>query len=124
MMETGVQMHAETPSVEDDIERDNRKRADSFAAELKRMREVCARAIDPGFGYHPNYDRAKHFCVRFAHGLMLGLSERTVTGTKDDAFRAIASLLYEAISGQRDVDLKRACDSKLRDILGLELGTD
>ena len=118
----------------EDIERVNRERADSFAAELKRLRKVCARAVDPGFGYHPNYDRIKHFCAMFArikhfcamfaHGLMRGLSERTITGTKDDAFRAIASLLYESISGQRDADLKRACDSMLRTFKGRELGTD
>jgi hypothetical protein len=113
----------QTPSTED-IERENRERADSFAAELKRLREVCARAIDPGFGYHPNYDRAKRFCAMFALGLMRDLSDRPITGTKDDTFRAIASLYYEAISGQRDADLKRACDSELRDNRGRELGTD
>lgn len=116
MTEEGVLMPAETPSIVEDIERANRERADSFAAELKRLRKVCARAVDPGFGYHPNYDRAKHFCAMFAHDLMTGLSDRAITGTKDDAFRAIASLLYESISGQRDADLKRACDSKLREI--------
>jgi hypothetical protein len=114
MTEEGVQMmQDETPSIVEDIERANRERADAFAAELKRLRKVCARAVDPGFGY-PNYDRAKHFCVDFAYALMRALSDKTITGTKDDAFRAIASLLYEAISGQRDVDLKRPCDSKLR----------
>jgi hypothetical protein len=46
---------------------------------------------------------------------MENLSRRTITGTKDSAFRAIASLLYEAISGKRDADLKRACDAELRD---------
>jgi hypothetical protein len=114
MTDDGVLMPAKTPI--EDIERANRKRVDSFAAELKRLRKVCARAVDPDFGYHPNYDRAKHFCVSFAHALMKGLSDRTITGTKDDAFRAIASLFYEAISGQRDADLKRACDSTLRKI--------
>jgi hypothetical protein len=113
----------QTPSTED-IELANRKRADSFAAELKRLHKVCAHAVDPGFGYHPNYDRAKHFCAFTAHNLMRGLSDRTITGTKDDAFRAIAGLFYEAISGQRDADLKRACDSELRAIRGPELGTD
>jgi hypothetical protein len=97
---------------------------DFLAAEFIRLREVCARAVDPGFGYHPNYDRLKRFCARFAHGVMLDLSDRAITGTKDGAFRTIASLLYEAISGQSDADLKRACDSELRDIRGRELGTE
>jgi hypothetical protein len=36
----------------------------------------------------------------------------------------IADLLYEAISGLPDADLKRACDSVLRDIRNRELGSD
>jgi hypothetical protein len=92
----------------------NRERADLFTAELKRMRDVYALAVDPGFGHHPNYDPLKRLCAMWAHGLMRDLSRKKITGTKDDAFRAIASLLYEAISGQHDVDLKRGCDYMLR----------
>ena len=44
-----------------------------FAAELKRMRNVCALAVDPRFGSHPNYDHAKHLSARSAHGLMQGI---------------------------------------------------
>jgi hypothetical protein len=75
-------MPAKTPAVEN-IERTNRQRADSFAAELKRLRQVCARAVDPGFGFHPNYDPAKYFCAFFAYSLMKGLSDGAITGTKD-----------------------------------------
>jgi hypothetical protein len=102
------------PSLRDQIERANKDRAESFRAELKRMREVCSRAINNGLGYHPNYDPTKRFCAQFARGLMENLSRRTITGTKDSAFRAIASLLYEAVTGKRDADLKRACDAWLR----------
>jgi hypothetical protein len=106
-------MPAKTPAVEN-IERTNRQRADSFAAELKRLRQVCARGVDPGFGFHPNYDPAsKHFCAFFAHALIKGLSDGAITGTAEHAFRAIAGLAYEAISGKRDADLKRACDTCL-----------
>jgi hypothetical protein len=115
MTEDGELTRAMPPLIED-IKRAYRKREDSFTAELKRLRKVCARAIDPGFGSHPNYDHAKHLCAWFAHGLMRELSDRKITGTKEDAFRAIAGLLYEAISGQQNADLKRACDSVLRDI--------
>jgi hypothetical protein len=68
----------ETPSNED-IERANRKRADSFAAELKRLRKECARAINPGFGYDPNYDRVKHFLRWFR--------SRAGTGTVNQTHR-------------------------------------
>ena len=63
-----------------------------------------------------NYDFLKHACARSARGLMLDTSNRKITGTKDDAFRAITSLFYEAVSGQQEVDLKRACDSVLTEI--------
>jgi hypothetical protein len=47
-----------------------------------------------------------------------GLSRVKISGTQDGPFRAIASLLYEAITGEADLDLKRACDSVLRDASG------
>ncbi len=124
MTNEGVIMPSETPSEVEKILDANRYRVDFLAAEITRLREVCARAVDPGFGYHPNYDRLKRFCARFARDVMLDLSDRAITGTKDGAFRTITSLLYEAISGQSDADLKRACDSELRYIRGRELGTD
>jgi hypothetical protein len=98
-------------------------RAGSFCAELKRLRKVCARAVDPGFASHPNYDHAKHLCAWFALGLMRELSDGKITGTKDSAFRVITGLLYEAVSGQPDADLKRACDSVLPN-LNPRSGTD
>jgi hypothetical protein len=68
----------------------------------------------PGFGHHPNFDPLNRFCAYWARSLMLNLSRKKITGTKDDAFRVVASLLYEAASGQGDVDLKRGCDYILR----------
>jgi hypothetical protein len=105
------------------IELAYRARADCFFGELKRLRKVCARAVDPGFASHPNYDHAKHLCAWHALGLMRELSERKITGTRDSAFRVVTGLLYEAVSGQPDADLKRACDSVLQNV-NLRLGTD
>ena len=121
MTADGVIWPTDPPSLQEQIERKNKECADSFRSEVKRMREVGSRAINDGLGHHPNYDPVKHFCAMFAHGLMEGLSERTITSTKDSAFRAIASLLYEAISENRDADLKRACDAGF---VRLEPGTD
>jgi hypothetical protein len=98
------------------------ERAAPFFAELKRLRQVCAQAIDPGFGLHPNYDHAKSLCAWFAHALMSQLSNAKITGTKDAPFRAISGLLYEAVSGAPDADLKRACSEVLR--YKRPLGTD
>jgi hypothetical protein len=88
---------------------------ETFFTELNRMREICAQAIAPGFGAHPNFDHAKFRCAFIAKALMGKLSKNEVTGTEDAPFRAIATLLYEAVSRQPDVDLKRACDAVLRD---------
>jgi hypothetical protein len=107
----------------ENIELTYRARADSFFAELKRLREVCARAVDPGFATHPNYDHAKHLCAWHALGLMRELSDGKITGTKDSAFRVVTGLLYEAVSGQPDADLKRACDSVLQNV-DIRSGTD
>ena len=96
----------------------------SLAGELKRLRKVCADAIDPGFGFHPNYDPVKYHCAWFAHVMMRKLSDMKISGTKDGAFWTITSLLYEAASGQKNAALKRACDSVLRNIRSRELGTD
>ena len=109
------ELHQVIPSIEN-IELTYQVRADSFSAELKRLRKVCARAVDPGFGSHPNYDHAKHLCAWHALGLMRELSDRKITGTKDSAFRVVTGLLYEAVSGQPDADLKRACNSVLQDV--------
>jgi hypothetical protein len=98
------------------IERTRQKHIDTFFAELRRFRSVCAQAISLGFGNHPNYDFLKHACAMSARGLMLDMSDRKITGTKDDVFRVITSLFYEAVSGQQGADLKRACDSVLREI--------
>jgi len=121
--EDDVLMQA-VPSSMDHIDRAFRKRADSLAGELKRLRKVCADAINPGFGFHPNYDHVKYHCAWIAQVLIRELSGGKISGTKDGAFWTITSLLYEAVSGQKDAALKRACDSVLRNIRGRELGTD
>jgi hypothetical protein len=54
---------------------------------------------------------------------MQDLTDGRITGTKDSAFRVVTGLLYEAVSGQPDADLKRACDSVLQNV-DLRSGTD
>jgi hypothetical protein len=95
----------------EEIERAFKARAGRFYAELDRLRKICARKP----GTHQNYDHAKHLCARFAYGLMQGQSDREITGTADQSFRNIASLMYEAVSGRQNADLKRACDELLRE---------
>jgi hypothetical protein len=54
---------------------------------------------------------------------MRELSDGKIRGTKDSAFRVVTGLLYEAVSGRPDADLKRACDSVLKNV-DLRSGTD
>jgi hypothetical protein len=95
---------------------ERRQRWDFFVDEIERLHKGCAEFIDPKSRVHQNFDHAKHESARFALGLMAKLSDKKITGTADGAFRAITSLLYEAISGQQSADLKRACDAQLREI--------
>jgi hypothetical protein len=62
----------------------------------------------------PNFDPVKKLCAFSAYSLILIHSKRPATGTVDGPFRVISSLLFEAASGNRDADLKRACDTVLR----------
>ena len=80
------------------IELAYRSRANYYFPELKRLREVCARAVDPGFAFIRIMSMPSTVC------LALGL-------------------LYEAVSGQSDADLKRACNSVLQNV-DLPSGTD
>ncbi len=99
------------------------KRSDAFDTELKRLRDICARDV----GIHPNYDVAKHRSADFAHGLMGALSDQKISGTENKGFRVITTLLYEAISGEKNADLKRACDAAISGsypYLANELGTN
>jgi hypothetical protein len=106
----------------EEIVRQHKARIDPFIAELERLRRVCALK----YGSRPNYDHSKNLCADFTYVLMRGLSDRKITGTEGQTFRFICGLLYEAISGHRDADLKRACDAvlKRKRTRELELGTD
>jgi hypothetical protein len=86
---------------------------DLLFAELTRLRKVCT-TTTLSFGIHPNFDVAKDQSARWAYDVMETCSDRKITGTENQAFRIIASLLHEVVSGQQDADLKRACDAILR----------
>src|SRR5262249_18749759 len=90
----------------EEIQQEFQARAGGFYAELERLRKICARKP----GTNQNYDHAKHLSARFAYALMEELSDGKITGTADQPLRNITSLLYEAVSGQQNADLKRACD--------------
>jgi hypothetical protein len=94
------------------IERAVSARAEALATELERLLEVCDRARN--YGMHPNHDHAKELSAHLARILLQKYSEAKITGTENRPFRIIASRVYEVMCGQKDADLKRACDDVLR----------
>jgi len=97
----------------DRFQRELLARAVAFGVELKRLREVCARVQN--YGVHPNYDHAKNLSAQFSYHLIREYSDRKITGTVNQPFRTIASLIYEVVSDQKDADLKRSCDEVLHE---------
>jgi hypothetical protein len=67
----------------------------------------------------PRSDPVKWLCAETADALIHELSRKPATGSADSPLHAIASLLYEAIMGQPDQDLKRAIDSVIASWRGL-----
>lgn len=51
--------------------------------ELRRLRIICGEAINPGFGFHPNFEHLKQLSATFTYGLMRGLSGGKIVGTFD-----------------------------------------
>jgi hypothetical protein len=104
---------------------DPRQRADDLLAQrtayknavlgpLRQMRLDCESLLAEAGGRRqsgPEFDRGQRFCARLAHGLMTSFSTRPITGSVDGPDHRIASVLYEALTGREEVDLKRHCDA-------------
>lgn len=69
----------------------------------------------------PRSDPVQYPCAETADILIHELSTRwPATGTADSPLHAIASLLYEVVTGQPDQNLKRAVDAMIRSWRGLD----
>lgn len=90
--------------------------------ELDCVREECAKAVANALN-DGRKDKVKVWCARVANVLIRKYSEREPTsGSENAPFRNITGLLYEAVrdferpsNGFGLSDLKRACDTVLRD---------
>lgn len=58
----------------------------------------------------PEIDRAQRHCAILAYDLMGVHSERPITGSSEGHYCSTASLLFEALTDQAEVDLKRHCN--------------
>jgi hypothetical protein len=75
--------------------------------ELGYLRKECKNAIQAA----PAKDQIKDWCALTAWSLVWTLSDSEPTSTDNSPFRVIAGLLYQAITGKPDKDLRRACDT-------------
>jgi hypothetical protein len=55
----------------------------------------------------------KHYCAAEAYFIMEMFSAKAPTGYKAGTFRTIAVLIYEAVSGEAQANLERACETVL-----------
>jgi hypothetical protein len=68
-------------------------------------REQEQQPLRPG----PEIDRAQRHCATLAYDLMDVFARRSITGSAEGPYHTIASLLFEALTGRAEVDLKRHC---------------
>jgi hypothetical protein len=79
--------------------------------DLEWLRQVCDAVIE-GRGE----DQRKIGCARAAMYLVLKFSaNKPTSGSRTSPLRQIAGLLYEAIGGEPDLDIERACEVVLRE---------
>jgi hypothetical protein len=83
-----------------------------FLLTLENLQLACA---EWPTRYVPRYDQAKRGCAGLAISLMDDFSTKLPTSvTARSPYRAIASLLFEAVTGQQGADLRRPCQTVLR----------
>jgi hypothetical protein len=85
----------------------------SFCQDVRAFREICVQVVRRGPGRHGNYDEVKALSAQAARELLSDFSEQKIVSSPSSAYRMIASLIYEAITGV-NIDLKKACDRELK----------
>jgi hypothetical protein len=85
-----------------------------FRKEAKRFRETCQRIVVRGPRHHANYSVAKELSAHAARELLEDFSKAKIASSPVSAFRSIAGLIHEVITGVCGADLKKACDRELK----------
>jgi hypothetical protein len=82
---------------------------------IGRMRELCRRQMlfRPKGGRE--VDHMKRGCARSALYLMQRFSRRPISGSAETSFPVVTMLLFEAVTGERDANCKRAYEYVLRE---------
>jgi len=100
---------------------------------LRQMRLDCERFLadekkaEQHRTHGPEVNRAQRFCANLAYGLMTTFSAKRITNYGEGPYVRVASLLFEALAGRIEADLKRHCRSVIRihrnSIVAAGLGT-
>jgi hypothetical protein len=83
-----------------------RMRLDCVKILVDEAKENGRQRLRPG----PEFNRAQRHCATLAYDLMSSFSKKRITGSIEGSFHRIAFLLFEALSGRAEIDLKRHCD--------------
>jgi hypothetical protein len=79
-------------------------------AELDSIKEQCSRAEAAQTRENNIHD----WCARFGYRIVLKFSKDEPTGTDEGPYRKVTMYLYEAVTGEPDRDLRRACFDHLK----------
>jgi len=94
------------------IERPRQKIMD-FVLDLERI-QTEAKIAESYCGPSPLYEGDKHLSAKYAHLLITALSKNPPTNAPSGPLRAIASLIFEVVTGAREANLERHCKALLR----------
>jgi hypothetical protein len=95
------------------IEHEVAARVSRIRDQLEALRGVCDEARKMSDN-DPRIEYEKRDCAYLAFQSMNHYSTQEITGTSTGPFLSIASLLYEAVTGEQDANMKRACDAVLK----------
>jgi len=89
----------------------------NFISDLGRLQtaaKIAKRYLDPS----PLYGVEKHLSAKYARFLIVELSEKLPASADEGNLRTIAGLLFEVITGKKDINLERHCKAELKATAG------
>jgi hypothetical protein len=82
--------------------------------DLDLLDETLAKTKSKNMFPDPRSNPMQRICADSADALIYQLSKKPATGTAEESLHAIASLLFEAVTGKPDQNLKRAVDAMIK----------
>jgi hypothetical protein len=79
------------------------------------IREACQKQMELQPKGRREVDHIKRLCASSALHLVQRFSRHPISGSAESTFSVIAALVYEAVTGERDSNVKRAAEHVLRE---------